>query len=148
MPLCNLQQFGYDLCDITKKAARGCDIVVWKCYVKGAYCLILMHPLWQMLQVVKLPDGHYAVNQNNIFGGGASGHCWWCLMSLILWVACKHFGCTCLNDYVNDVFAAAFATSLLLYPRYMQLMPWLQVQFLRCLDALDILHKGPKQLSG
>ena len=48
-------------------------------------------------------------------------------MSLILWIARKHYGCRHLNDYVDDVFAAALATSLLLYPRYMVLMPRPQV---------------------
>ena len=82
------------------------------------------------------------------YSGGASGRCWWCVMSLILWIARKHYGCRHLNDYVDDVFAAALATSLLLYPRYMVLMPRPQVQFLRCLDTLDVPHERPKQLSG
>ena len=45
VPLCNLQQFGYTL-RVLKAAARGQDIVVFKCNVKGAYRLIPMHPLW------------------------------------------------------------------------------------------------------
>ena len=83
VPLCNLQQFGYDLRN-TKRYARGRDILIFKSDIKGAYRLIPMHPLWQMFQAGKLSDGTYIINCNNVFGGGASGRCWWCLMSLIL----------------------------------------------------------------
>ena len=76
--LCNLQQFGYNL-QAAKQNARGHKLVVFKCDIKGTYHIIPMHPLWQMLQAVKLPDGTYAINYDNIFGGGASGQCWWCL---------------------------------------------------------------------
>ena len=48
-------------------------VLVYKCDVKGAYRLIPMHPLWQMQQATKLPDGQFAINRNNVFGGGASG---------------------------------------------------------------------------
>ena len=145
VPLCNLQQFGYTLRDM-KATSNGRDIVIFKCDVKGAYRLIPMHPLWQMLQAARLPDGSFVINRNNTFGGGASGRCWWCLMSLILWVARAHFHCDNLFDYVDDVFSAAFVDSLTLYPRYDQLMPAPQVRFLSCLDTLDVPHDLAKQL--
>ena len=145
VPLCNLQQCGYTLRDL-KADARGQDIVIFQCDMKGAYHLIPMHPLWQMLQGAKLPNGSYVINRNNTFGGGASGCCWWYLMSLFLWVTCYHFNCQELFDYVVDVFLAAFVDSITLYPWYDQLMPAPQVRFLHCLDALDVPHESPKQL--
>ena len=104
--LCNLQQFGYDLQN-AKCLARGCDILIFKSDVKGAYRLIPMHPYWQMFQAGKLSDSTYVINRNNVFGGGTSGRCWWCLISLLLWIACAHFSCRYLHEYVDDVFSSA-----------------------------------------
>ena len=64
-----------------------------------------MHPLWQMLQAIRLPDGNFAINRCNVFGGGASGRCWWSVMSLILWIAQHHYGCHDLLNYMDDVFS-------------------------------------------
>ena len=101
-----------------------------------------------MLQAAKLPDGSFTINRNNTFGGGASGRCWWCLMSLVLWVARRHFGCENLHDYVDDVFSSSFIDTLTLYPRYNIQMPFIQVQFLLCLDSLRVPHDLVKQLWG
>ena len=129
-----------------KASAAGCEIVIFKCDVKGAYRLIPMHPLWQMLQAAKLPIGLYVINRTNTFGSGASGRCWWCLMSLVLWVACRHFDCQKLFDYVDDDLSANFIDSLTLHPQYQQHMPATQVCFLSCLDTLVVPHDLAKQL--
>ena len=107
-----------------------------------------MHPYWQMLQAVRLPDGHFAINRNNVFGGGASGQCWWSVMCLVLWVATRHYSCRSLLDYVDDVFSHDFADAMVLYPRYRALMPRNQCQLLTCFDELDIPHDLPKQTNG
>ena len=83
VPLCGLQQLGYNICQHCA-AEPHCPLVLFKCDVKGAYWLVPMHPLWRMLQAVWLPSSQDAINRNNVFGGGASGRCWWCVMSLIL----------------------------------------------------------------
>ena len=72
VPLCSLQQLGYQLCHAHKQFLDR-QLVLFKCDVKSAYQLIPMHPYWQMLQAVKLPDGHFAINRNNVFGRGVSG---------------------------------------------------------------------------
>lgn len=74
VPLCGLQQFGYALCHAW--ALSSDPIVIFKLDVSQAYWHIPMSPFWQMLQAVKLPNGLYAINCNNVFGGAASGHCW------------------------------------------------------------------------
>lgn len=145
VPLCNLQQFGYDL-RTAKEDSYGWKLVIWKCDVKGAYRLIPMHPFWQILQAANLPDGSYTINRCNVFGGGASGRCWWSLMSLILWIARCHFGSNNLNDYIDNVFLSAYANSLVLYSRYMTLMPPPQASFLQCLDVIEVPHDRVKQL--
>ena len=147
VPLCGLQQLGYHL-----RRARAQyptrQLVLFKCDVKSAYRLIPMHPYWQMLQAVRLPDGRFAINQNNVFGGGASGRCWWSVMSLVLWIATRHYGCRSLLDYVNDVFSHDFADAMVLYPCYRTVMPKNQCQLLTCFDELDIPHDQPKQTNG
>ena len=124
------------------------QLVLFKCDVKSAYRLVPMHPYWQMLQAVRLPDGRFAVNRNNVFGGGVSGRCWWSVMSLVLWVATRHYGCRSLLDYVDDVFSHDFADAMVLYLRYRALMPRNQRQLLTCFDELDIPHDQPKQTNG
>ena len=147
VPLCGLQQLGYQLRHACAQYPSR-QLVLFKCDVKSAYRLIPMHPLWQMLQAVCLPDGRFAINRNNVFGGGASGRCWWSVMSLILWVAAHHYGCRSLLDYVDDVFSHDFADAMVLYPRYRVLMPRNQRQLLVCFDDLDVPHDPPKQTHG
>ena len=101
-----------------------------------------------MLQAVRLPDGHFAINRNNVFEGGASGQCWWSVMCLILWIALHHYGCRVLLDYVDNVFSHDFADAMVLYPRYRVLMPHNQRQLLSCFDDLDVPHDQPKQTHG
>ena len=145
VPLSNLQQFGYHLRQLRADAASR-RVLVYKCDVKGAYRLIPMHPLWQMQQATKLPNGQFAINRNNVFGGGASGRCWWSLMCLVLWIARRHYGCVSLCDYVDDVFSADYDDHFLMHPRYRELMPAGQVRFLQCLDTLQVPYDRPKQL--
>ena len=147
VPLCGLQQLGYNICR-HRAASPHRLLVLFKCDVKGAYRLVPMHPLWQMLQAVRLPSGQFAINCNNVFGGGASGRCWWCVMSLILWIASHHYNCRDLLNYVNDVFADNFGDHMVLYPRYRTLMPYNQFQLLSCFDALRVPHDPPKQTCG
>ena len=72
VPLCNLQQFRYNLRN-AKRHAHGRDILIFKSDIKGAYRLIPMHPFWQMFQATKLADNTFVINRNNVFGGGTSG---------------------------------------------------------------------------
>ena len=60
-------------------ASQECQDIIEKIDVRFVRELS-QRVLWQMLQAIKLPDGTYAINRNNVFGGGASGRCWWCLM--------------------------------------------------------------------
>ena len=65
VPLCGLQQLGYNI--HRHRAAQPHHLLIlFKCDMKGAYRLVPMHPLWQMLQAVCLPSGQYAINHNNV----------------------------------------------------------------------------------
>ena len=147
VPLCGLQQLGYNIRRHWAEHPQ-CPSILFKCDVKGAYRLVPMHPLWQMLQVIHLPNGQYVVNCNNVFGSGASRRCWWCVMSLILWIASHHYNCRDLLDYVDNVFANDFADHMILYPCYGVLMPYNQFQLLTCFDTLHVSHNRPKQTCG
>ena len=103
---------------------------------------------WQILQAVLLPDGCLAINCNNVFGGGASGRCWWSVMCLILWRVLHHYGCHLLLDYEDDVFSHDFADAMVLYPHYHTLMPQNQCQLLACFNNLAMPHDQPKQMHG
>lgn len=103
VPLCGLQQFGYMLHKAWSESST--PIVIFKSDMSQAYWMVPMSPYWQMLQAVKLSNGQYAINHNNVFGGAASGHCWWSVMVLVLWIAKEHFGCTNILDYIDDAYS-------------------------------------------
>lgn len=145
VPLCGLQQFGYMLWKAC--TASSDSIVIFKSDVSQAYRWIHMSPFWQMLQVVKLSDGQYVINHNNVFGGAASGRCWWSVMALVLWVAREHFGCTNILDYVDDTYSWDYAKHISYYEPYCQLMPQNQVSLLTCFNVLGVTHELLKQLA-
>ena len=45
VPLCGLQQLGYNL-QHTRDCYPQCQLLLFKCNVKGVYRLVPMHPLW------------------------------------------------------------------------------------------------------
>lgn len=113
-PLSSMQSFGQILCR-AKCNANGRCIVIFKSDVSQAYRQIPMHPLWQPLQATKLPDGQYAINHNNVFGGAASRKFWWYFLALTLWIAKHVYGIQDLCDYVDDIFGWDYADNLLFY---------------------------------
>lgn len=146
-PLSLMQSFGHILCQ-AKQNANGCCIIIFKSDVSQAYCCIPMHPLWQPLQATHLPDGQYCINHNNVFGGATSGHCWWMVSALVLWIAEHVYGIQDLCDYVDDIFGWDYADNILFYERYGKLMPAHQVWLLWLWDELGIPHEEAKQVSG
>lgn len=114
VPLCGLQQFRYMLCKA--QSENSAPIVIFKSDVSHAYHRVPMLPYWQMLQAVKLSDGCYAINCNNVFSGATSGHCWWSVMALVLWIAKEHFSCTNILDYVNDAYSWEYVNCVQYYP--------------------------------
>lgn len=103
-----MQSFGHILWK-AKKEANGQKIIVFKSDVSQAYRWIPMNHFWQPLQAIKMADGQYAINHNNIFGSAASGRCWWSVSALMLWIAKHVYGITDLPDYVDDIFGWEYA---------------------------------------
>lgn len=66
-PLDNMVHFGEMLMDLDKKAP-GEERVAWKSDVAEAYCILPMHPHWQVKQVNRIDD-EYHVDRCNVFGG-------------------------------------------------------------------------------
>lgn len=146
-PLASMQSFGRILRN-AKKKANGRKIVIFKSDVSQVYRRIPMHPLWQPLQATQLPDGQFVINHNNVFGGAASGRCWWSVSALMLWIAKNEYGIEDLSDYVDDIFGWDYADNLEFYEKYGKWMPARQVKLLRLWDELGIPHKEDKQLYG
>ena len=53
-----------------------------------AYSHMLMHPLWQLKQIVTHPDSNHHVNCYNNFGGEGSCKVWVSFMSLVTYIDC------------------------------------------------------------
>lgn len=131
-----------------KKNANGHKIVIFKSDVLQAYRRIPMHHLWQPLQATQLPTGEFVINCNNVFGGAASGHCWWSVSALMLWIAKHEYGIEDLSDYVDNIFGWDYADNFEFYEPYKKWMPAHQVKLLQMWDNLGIPHEEDKQLFG
>ncbi len=146
----------------TKSSANVQKIlVVFKSDVSKAYRLCPMHPLWQLKQVVttgyltgkqkaagKIEVLIKTVDSNNNFGGHGSGHIWYSVNGLIIWIAINVEDIEDLGCYVNDDFGFNEWNNLDFYKPYNEFYPCKQIKLLRLWDQLGMLHSKPKQLHG
>ncbi|KAF8994781.1 hypothetical protein BDQ17DRAFT_1430791 [Cyathus striatus] len=147
-PLDSLHHLGDTLLRLKRKYGHLRDLLLFKFDVKSAYRLIPMHPLWQCMQVVTMPDGTLYIDRNNVFGGRESGPLWTSFMSLVDWIATfiKFIPDLCI--YSDDVFGAAVANDVTWYEPYQMFMPTLQTRLLNLWDELGIPHECEKQVYG
>jgi hypothetical protein len=62
------------------------SVILVKSNMSQAYWLILMHPRWQIKQIVTI-NSECHIDCCNSFGSGASCYLFWIFMSLVLWIA-------------------------------------------------------------
>ncbi len=148
-----------------KKKAPGLNakkiLVVFKSDVSKAYRLCLMHPLWQLKQVVttgyltseqkaagELEVLVRTVDCNNNFGGRGSGRVWYSVKGLITWVAINVEDIEDLGCYVDDNFSFDEWGNLEYYTPYDTFYPSKQTKLLKLWDQLGVPHSKLKQLFG
>ena len=69
----------------SKHNCSNTDLILYKSDVSTAYHQLLMHPLYQILQIVTVGSQRY-INRSNDFGGHASQIIWQSFMSLVIWI--------------------------------------------------------------
>ncbi|PBK86064.1 hypothetical protein ARMGADRAFT_1047939 [Armillaria gallica] len=125
-------------------------LVVFKSDVSKAYRLCLMHPVWQLKQVVTtryLTSKQKAaeeeeilvrsIDRNNNFRGQGSGHIWYSVNGLITWITIN-------IENISDL----GGMTLIFYKPYDSFYPCKQMKLLRLWDHLGVPHSKPKQLYG
>ena len=130
-----------------KKRFGDVPIVLFKTDVSQAYRRLLVHPLWQLRQIVSI-QGSYHVDNNNNFGNRGAGKLWVTFFSLVLWIAVfiKHIHD--LFAYVDDPFLWEFADRVTFYVPYQKLLPTKQAQLLTLFDDVGVPHEEQKQVFG
>jgi hypothetical protein len=108
---------------------------------------MLMHPLWQIKQVVNI-DGQFSIDRCNNFGGCASQKIWWSFISLVLWIAVFKQDLHALKCSVGNHFSFCVAGDLELYNKYNTFLPSGQVAQLQLWDEINLPHEEAKQISG
>lgn len=130
---------------VTKTAAIHLEL--WKSDVKAAYRQMLMHPLWQLKQVVNI-FGKRHVDRCNNFGGRRSMKIWASFISLVIWIAVVKRFIEWLMCFVDDHFGVSVAGDLEMYEPYGQLLPAPQTKLLSLWDEISLPHDEEKQISG
>ncbi|KAF8804719.1 hypothetical protein BYT27DRAFT_7259194 [Phlegmacium glaucopus] len=122
-------------------------VTMWKSDISEAYCLLPIHPVWQIKQVNTV-NGLCYVNRNLAFGSSASPGIFISFNSLIAWIAkyVKFFDY--LANYVDDSSGCNLIHNTLLYDPYQRQLPSHQKQLLDLWDELGIPHKLHKQVLG
>jgi hypothetical protein len=86
VPLDNLHHLGTRLIDAWLQHSTSTSLVVFKSDVSQAYHCILLHPHWQLLQIVTINSMRHVDHNNNFSNCGAEG-LWGAFMSSVLWIA-------------------------------------------------------------
>ena len=69
----------------TKDLNPCANLIIYKSDILAAYRQLLMHPLYQILQIITI-DGQWYVDRCNNFSGRASQIIWQSFTSLIVWI--------------------------------------------------------------
>jgi len=145
-PLNNLQHLGEFLLSMHKRIPDS-PRILFKSNVAEAYCLLPVHPYWQIKQINRIGDSLH-VDRNNAFGGRASGCNWIAFMALVSWIAKRKRNIELLGMYSDDSFGPDLADNLVFYPPYRKFMPANQVKLLQLWDEINLPHKESKQVFG
>ena len=84
-PLDNMLHLGEMLFDIPCTDGNV-PLNLWKSDIANTYCLLPMHPLWQIKQIITV-DGQRHVDQNLAFGISSSPGIFISFNSLVAWIA-------------------------------------------------------------
>src|SRR5882724_2050392 len=90
---------------------------LFKSDVLAAYWRLLMHPLWQLKQVVTI-DGERHVDRCMVFGSRSSPRIWCTFMGLVTWIGIHVYSIKDLLHYMDDSFSYDTNLSLEYYRPY------------------------------
>ena len=85
-----------------------CKLVAWKVDIKSAYRLLPVHPLNQLLQILRVDNSFY-VDWQMEFGNAAAPHIFTSFMSLLIWIAWYYYHLS-LYVYMDDVYGYSLCT--------------------------------------
>jgi len=121
--------------------------ILYKSDVAEAYCLMPMHPVWQVKQAI-CTDGKLHIDRCGVFGGWKSGNYSVTFHSLVCWIAHKIKGILLLQVYSDNFYGLNKADDFTFYPPYKKHLLTNQYHLLCLWDKLGIPHKEKKQVSG
>lgn len=143
-PLDNMGHLGAGLL-AHHQANPNQSFTIFKSDVAEAYCLLQMHPLWQIKQIVMV-DGEQDINRNNCFGGCGSAGIYISFDGLVTWIARNNRLIQDLWIYMDDSFRIDKYRNTVWYHHYRKNMPKNQVKLLSLWGNLGIPHEPHKQV--
>ena len=145
-PLDNMNHLGEQLLYFHRLFSDE-PLMLFKLDVGEAYCLIPVHPLWQIKQINTINGSHF-VDQCNAFGGHASGSIWISVNRLVTWIARYVKKIPRLLVYSDNSYLVVKASSLVMYKPFNKFMPADQVALMNLWTELGIPFKEKKQVFG
>ena len=146
-PMDNMTHIGEMLMAHHCSMTPGQWTVVWKSDIAEAYCLIPLHPHWQLKQINTVDRIHY-VDRNNPFRNSGAPTIFIAFNSLIAWIAKNKCGICNLATYINDSSGFNYKDDLLYYAPYNKEFPHHQALLLQLWNELSIPYKLKKQIFG
>ena len=115
--------------------------------VAMAYHRLILHPLWQLKQIITV-DGEHHVDRCTSFGNRGSSRSYTSFMGLVIWIAIfiKHL--SDMFSYMDDSFSFDVDGNVLWYEPYCCYYPTKQVKLLKLWDEIGLPHEKAKQEYG
>lgn len=123
------------------------NLILYKSNLSATYHQLLMHPLYQILQIVTV-DGQRYIDRNNNFSGWASQIIWQSFMLLMIWILVSKHSIGALKYYIDDAYSVTRAENVSWYKLYHWTIPTDQVKILCLWDEIDLPHAEKKWVSG
>ena len=122
-------------------------LILFKSDVAMAYRRLILHPLWQVKQIVTV-DGERHVDHCTTFGGRGSCRSFTSFMGLVVWIAIFVKSIRDLLSYMDDSFSYDVEGNVAWYGPYQCYYPSKQTKLLELWDEIGLPHEKPKQEYG
>jgi hypothetical protein len=123
------------------------QLILFKSDVSMAYRRLVLHPLWQIKQIVTF-DGERHVDRCTSFGGRGSARSFTSFMGLVIWIAVFIKCLTDLFAYMDDSFSFDEEGNVIWYEPYQCYYPAKQAKLLALWDEIGLPHEKGKQEYG
>jgi hypothetical protein len=123
------------------------QLVLFKSDVAMAYRRLILHPLWQLKQIVTV-DGERHVDRCTSFGNRGSSRSYTSFMGLVIWIAIFIKRLSDMFSYMDDSFSFDVDGNVLWYEPYRCYYPAKQVKLLKLWDEIGLPHEKAKQEYG